>query len=99
LHIAEEMGPVGVRCFAEALKDVKYAHLKSLRFWKSRTEDEGVRAISDYLKLETTKLSILDLLCNNITPLGCEFLGQGLGGSSITILKLDHNSFGTEGIA
>lgn len=31
--------------------------------------------------------------------LGCEFLGQALAGGSLTILKLDHNPFGSEGLA
>lgn len=31
--------------------------------------------------------------------IGCEFLGQATSGGSLTILKLDHNAFGTEGLA
>jgi len=39
------------------------------------------------------------LLDNEITPLGCEFLGKVLGPTSpIVKLKLDHNCFGTEGL-
>jgi Ran GTPase-activating protein (RanGAP) involved in mRNA processing and transport len=34
-----------------------------------------------------------------VKGIGCEFLGNCLTTSSITILKLDHNVFGTEGLA
>ena len=30
---------------------------------------------------------------------GCEFLGQACAGGTLTVLKLDHNPFGTEGLA
>eukprot|EP00828_Plagiopyla_frontata_P044629 TRINITY_DN7344_c0_g1_i1.p1 TRINITY_DN7344_c0_g1~~TRINITY_DN7344_c0_g1_i1.p1 ORF type:complete len:230 (-),score=47.93 TRINITY_DN7344_c0_g1_i1:114-803(-) len=43
----------------------------------------------------------LDLLDNDITPLGCEFLGKILSVSSqlpLIELRLDHNVFGTEGL-
>ena len=42
----------------------------------------------------------LDIIDNDISHLGCEFLGKSLSyhNSSIKILKLDDNVFGTEGL-
>ena len=43
----------------------------------------------------------MELLDNNITALGCEFLGKALHPKlqpQIQILKLDHNNFGAEGV-
>lgn len=44
---------------------------------------------------------VLELLDNNITPLGCEFLGRVLNPiakTNLLVVKLDHNSFGTPGL-
>jgi Ran GTPase-activating protein (RanGAP) involved in mRNA processing and transport len=44
---------------------------------------------------------MLELLDNMITPLGCEHIGRLLVPSAktnLTHLKLDHNSFGAEGL-
>jgi Ran GTPase-activating protein (RanGAP) involved in mRNA processing and transport len=44
----------------------------------------------------------LELLDDKVTPLGCEFLGKTLTPGSacppISILKLDHNAFGSDGL-
>ena len=55
--------------------------------------------------METTNtVAFLELLDNNITALGCEFLGKALHPKmqaikpEIQILKLDHNNFGAEGV-
>jgi len=44
----------------------------------------------------------LELLDDKVTPLGCEFLGKALTPGPacppISILKLDHNAFGSEGL-
>ena len=79
----------------------RYPHLGSLRLWKSYIEDEGVRAICEFL-VNNKSLLVLELLDNKVTPLGCEFLGSTLtpGPSCppVTILKLDHNMFGSAGV-
>lgn len=94
----EEMGPVNVRAIMDTFSEISYKHLKTIRLWKVRTEDEGVRAICNYIEKAQT-IEYLDLLDNDITPLGCEFLGKVLGaGSPIVKLKLDHNCFGTDGL-
>jgi len=44
---------------------------------------------------------VLELLDNKITPLGCEFISQTIHPSANTtllVLKLDHNNFGSEGM-
>lgn len=84
----------------DALRDVKYQHCTSIRFWKAFCEDEGVRAICQYLELGKN-VAFLELLDNNITPLGCEFLSKALHPKmtpTIQILKLDHNNFGSAGV-
>ena len=45
-------------------------------------------------------MTVLELLDNKITYLGCEFVSRIVhpkAGSSIQILKLDHNDFGSAG--
>ena len=84
----------------DALVQAKYQHCQSIRLWKAFCEDEGVRAICQYLEINKN-VAFLELLDNNITPLGCEFLGKALHPkqqSQIQILKLDHNQFGGDGV-
>ena len=76
-HIWTELGWPGTRAIMDALIDVKYQHCTSIRFWKTFCEDEGVRAICQYLECNKNVL-FLELLDNNITSLGCEFLGKAL---------------------
>ena len=56
----------------------------------------------DYLKI-AKNVELVDLLANDITSLGCEFLAQTLSPmnsmSELKHLKLDHNNFGAEGVA
>jgi Ran GTPase-activating protein (RanGAP) involved in mRNA processing and transport len=43
----------------------------------------------------------LEILDNKVTSLGCEFLGKILMpkmGTQLTVLKLDHNPFGSKGL-
>lgn len=63
-------------------------------------EDEGLRHICNFIAT-CRNVNILEVLNNMITPLGCEFVGRILHpdiGSNITILKLDHNRFGSAGV-
>ena len=59
----------------DALRQVNYGHALSIRFWKTQCEDEGVRAICQYAK-QTPGIKIIELLDNEITVLGCEFLSK-----------------------
>jgi hypothetical protein len=77
-----------------------YQHSFSLRLWKTFCEDEGVRAICQWLQTNKT-IFFLELLDNRITPLGCEFIGRILHpktSSPIHTLKLDHNDIGAQGV-
>lgn len=59
-----------------------------------------MRAICQYLELGKP-VTILELLDNRITPLGCEFISRAfhpVAKPTITILKLDHNNFGAKGM-
>jgi|JI6StandDraft_1071083.scaffolds.fasta_scaffold25571_6 Ran GTPase-activating protein (RanGAP) involved in mRNA processing and transport len=94
----EEIGPVNIRAIMDTFSEIAYKHLKTIRLWKVKAEDEGVRSICNYIEKAQT-IEYLDLLDNDISPLGCEFLGKVLGPNSpIVKLKLDHNCFGTEGL-
>ena len=84
----------------DSLRTVKYYSAKSIRLWKTGSADEGVRSIVAYLKINSN-VQILELLDNDITKLGCEFLSKMLqpeAKANLIILKLDHNSFGSEGV-
>ena len=94
------LGWQGVRALMDALRAVNYQHAKSIRLWKSGCEDEGTRAVCLYLKANLN-VQVLELLDNGITKLGCEFLSGCLAPSvrsQLIHLKLDHNSFGSEGV-
>ena len=63
-------------------------------------EDEGTRAVCNYIATCNSVL-ILELLDNQITSLGCQFLGKLLAPEAKTnllIVKLDHNAFGSQGM-
>lgn len=54
LHMWEELGWPGVKAITEALSSVAYPHLQSIRLWKTYCEDEGVRAICQFLQKNST---------------------------------------------
>lgn len=97
----EELGWPGIKAITESLKQASYPHLISIRLWKTYIEDEGVRAICEFLQKCST-IQCLELLDDKVTPLGCEFLGKtltpGPACPPISILKLDHNAFGSAGL-
>lgn len=99
-HNWEELGWPGVKAMCEALKQVGYPHCQSIRLWKTYCEDEGLRAICEFIQRTLTCLC-LELIDNKITHLGCEFLGRtlkpGPACPPIVFLKLDHNMFGSAG--
>lgn len=95
------MGWQGAKALGDALLEIKYDKLKSLRFWKCNIEDNGLRYICNYL-MANKSVETLEIMDNNITALGCEFLGRVLKqevDSQISTLKLDHNPFGSAGVA
>lgn len=101
LKMNEELGWPGIKAITESLKTVAYPHLISVRLWKTYIEDEGVRAICEFMQKCST-IQCLELLDDKVTPLGCEFLGKtltpGPACPPISILKLDHNAFGSDGL-
>ena len=85
----------------DALRAVKYEHCKSIRFIQTGCEDEGVRAICNYIAVNPQNVALLDLMHNEITPLGCQFISRILAPEAkgnLLHLKLDHNNFGSDGI-
>ena len=48
---------------------LSYTSCKSVKLYKSRAEDEGTRAVCNYMD-KVKKVEVLDLLSNDITPLG-----------------------------
>lgn len=77
-----------------------YPHCRSIRLWKNYCEDEGVRAVCSFVEFAKSVIA-LEILDNKITPLGCEFISRAIhpkANTSITILKLDHNPIGSEGL-
>ena len=49
LRLWEELGPIQMRSFMEALNDLNYQHLKVIRLWKVDLQDEGLRSICNYI--------------------------------------------------
>ena len=83
----------------EALIDLQYPYLKKIRFWKIDLQDEGVRSICNYIE-KVNSIEFLDLMDNNITALGCEFLGKMFMGDKCNVIKfrIDNNPIGDEGM-
>ena len=95
----DELGWQGTKAIIDAMVQANYQHTTSLRFWKSKVQDEGARLISNYL-CKFRNCIVLELLDCNITPLGCEFLTQAFTpkvGGNLQMIKLDHNPIGSEG--
>jgi hypothetical protein len=53
--------------------------------------------------IESAKgITVLELLDNKITPLGCEFVSRVVhpkANTAISVLKMDHNNIGADGVA
>ena len=84
----------------QAAEAIKYKHCNSIRLWKTKCEDEGVRWIAKYLVAIKTVLC-LELLDANMTSGGCEILGSILHQKyelNLLVLKLDHNPIGSKGL-
>lgn len=89
-----------MRSIFEVCTDLNYQHLKSIKLWRVRANNEGVRNLCNFI-LKTKTIEHLDLLDNGITALGCEFLGKVLHPFAEVPIKqliLDHNPIGTEGL-
>ena len=96
----DEVGWQGVKALMDAAISVKYKHCDSVRLWKAKCEDEGVRLVCSFMQNAKT-VKVLELLDAEISTLGCEFLAQSLHNAAdlpLMVLKLDHNPLGAEGM-
>lgn len=85
----------------DALRVAKYQHATSIRLWRTNCEDEGVRAVCNYIAINPFNVVCLELMANDVTSLGCEFIGKLIHPdmkTNLKVLKLDHNNFGSEGL-
>lgn len=100
LILWEEAGPAGIRSIMDALRETQYQLTHTIRLWRALAEDEGLRAVTQFM-LECHSVTYLELIECNITALGCEFLGATLGPGSLCqldTLRLDHNNIGNKGL-
>ena len=103
-NLWDEMGWQGVKVLMDAMRIVNYQHTQSIRLWATMCEDEGCRAVCRYIQI-CPSVIVLELLQNNITALGCQFIGKTINPQNLeskcnlTVLKLDHNPIGSEGMA
>ena len=63
--------------------------------WKTYCEDEGVRAITEFM-IKSLSVLCLEFLDCKVSALGCEFIGKMLARPMkvcppVAVLKLDHN--------
>jgi len=62
-----------------------YPHCKSVRLWKTYCEDEGVRGVCTFVE-SAKSVTVLELLDNKITALGCEFIAKALHPKASTMV-------------
>lgn len=87
--------------FETFLEQGGYKHLEILILSNLKTYDEGLKVICDYMQTAKT-VKELDLEINQISPIGCSYLGEAfLPRYQVPIQKLNlsYNKFGTEGLA
>ena len=48
-NIWEPIGWQGTRTLMDALRSVNYQHVKTIRLWKTNSEDEGTRSVCQYI--------------------------------------------------
>lgn len=98
----QEFDPMAFRILMHSLRQSGYNKMQALRVWKCNGGDESVRSICYYLDMKPEPEVIdLQFTDNEVTPLGCEFIGRTLGpggNGKITFLRLDYNKFGAPGV-
>lgn len=101
LHLFDPLQPIGVRAMMDSLADLKYKHLASIKLVKVECHDEGVEYICNYME-KGGSVKLLNLPHNEISYIGCEFLGKTIGNTlhvKLQKLKLDFNNIGTKGLS
>ena len=100
LIFSRKIGAEGTKALCATLEAVPYERLKSLCFWNADIGNEGAAAVAGVLRYlqAVNKVEMLDCLVGKD---GCEALGKELGRSGakhVSILRLDHNPIGAEGV-
>ena len=91
------MLPIGLGPDDGGMNGQTYLNVDEIQIWKSNVGDDGAASIGKLLKSvqdKSFRLTLLDLLDNNIGERGCAFLGHGLaegGNTTLKKLSLDHN--------
>jgi len=81
----------------EAAMQANYKHCTSIRLWRTKCEDEGVRLILKFM-CQVKSVVCLEILDAGLTHIGCEIIGQSLNFKNelgLLVLKLDHNPIGS----
>ena len=103
LVIWDNVGVLVLRAIADALRDTQYQHVQAIQCWKAGVEDEGVRAVTQFIRVCPT-VSTLEFMDCLLTQLSCEFLSNTLLANlanlanPLAVLKLDHNNIGDSGV-
>lgn len=77
-----------------------YKHLEIVILSNLKTYDEGLKSLCRYMETAKT-IKELELEINQISPIGCTYLGNALNPKNmVPILKLNlsYNKFGSEGL-
>ena len=99
-HLWDDLGWQGIKALIDAAVAVNYKHCTSIRLWRSKCEDEGVRILVKFL-LQAKTVAVFELLDAQVTKIGCEMISKALLGQhsiNLLVLKLDHNPIGSEGL-
>lgn len=105
-NFREEFDPMSFRIFCFSLRQANFLGIDAIRVWKCRGGDESVRSVCYYLESQPApnvwpNVQDLWFTDNDVTVLGCEFLGRTLGPKGnpiVNLLRLDYNKFGTPGV-
>jgi len=95
--ILGNMLPIGLDQQDSGMSGETYLNVGEIQIWKSNVGNGGLVAISKMLRVvhdKSFRLTVLDLMDNNISERGCVWLGQALAEGANTTLKtlsLDHN--------
>ena len=74
-----------------------FLNVEEIQIWKSNVGDDGLASIAKMCRTvldKSFRLTVLDLMDNNIGERGCAWMGQALaegGNRSLRKLSLDHN--------
>lgn len=97
----EEVGLAGTQAIFESFcQHGGYKHLEIVILSNLKTYDEGLKSLCKYMETAKT-IKQLELEINQISPIGCTYLGNALSPRNLvptTKLNLSYNKFGSEGL-